>query len=228
MCMYRVLFSVLCLAVIVPLTGCGRGGETGGQSFVAKSEPWRAEDERQCLASGAVRESRYVQHRSALGGPSACGAAQPFEMSGAGGGRVLMQPAAVLRCPMIPAVDRWVRDVVEPAARFHFGVPVQRLQVAASYSCRPINHKWGAKLSEHGLANALDIAAFELADGRKITVKGGWWGDVRERAFLRSVHRGACDTFSTVLGPHADVYHRDHFHMDLARHGKDGSFRVCK
>jgi len=42
------------------------------------------------------------------------------------------------------------------------------------------------------------------------------------------VHRGACDSFTTVLGPHADIYHRDHFHMDLARHGRDGTYRVCK
>lgn len=223
----RPLFVVLvCVLAPALLYGCGRGG--GETSFVAKREPWRAVDERQCLSSGLVRESRFVQTRSMLGGPSACGAEHPFEMSGTSNGRIALQPAAVLRCPMIPAVDRWVQQVVEPAARFHFGVPLERLQVAASYACRPINHQWGAKLSEHGLANAIDISGFHFADGRKITVKGGWWGDVRERAFLRAVHRGACDTFTTVLGPHADVYHRDHFHFDLARHGRDGTYRVCK
>ncbi|MBL8564943.1 MAG: extensin family protein [Hyphomicrobiaceae bacterium] len=226
--MYQSRAYLLVLGLLAPvlLYGCGRGGD--GEAFVAKNEPWRAIDERQCLNSGVVRESRFVQTRSMLGGPSACGAEHPFEMSGTGGGHVILQPAAVLRCPMIPAVDRWVHDVVEPAARYHFGVPLERLQVAASYSCRPINHKWGAKLSEHGLANAIDISAFQLADGRKITVKGGWWGDARESAFLRAVHRGACDTFSTVLGPLADSYHRDHFHLDLARHGRDGTYRVCK
>ncbi len=223
----RVSFVSTCLLAPLVLYGCGRGDSSS--TFVAKHEPWRAVDERQCLDSGIVRESRFVQTRSMLGGPSACGAEHPFEMSGARGGRVQLQPPAVLRCPMIPAVDRWVQDVVAPAARFHFGVPLDRLKVAASYGCRPINHKWGAKLSEHGLANAIDISEFHLADGRKVSVKGGWWSeDVQERSFLRAVHRGACDSFSTVLGPHADIYHRDHFHMDLARHGRDGTHRVCK
>lgn len=223
----RVAFLASCLIAPLAIHGCGRGDS--GPAFVAKREPWRAADERQCLHSGMVRESRFVQSRSLLGGPTACGAEHPFEMSAALGGRVELKPAATLRCPMIPAVDRWVAEVVAPAARFHFGAPLVTLKVAASYGCRPINHKWGAKLSEHGLANAIDISEFHFADGRSVSVKRGWWSeDVRERAFLRSVHRGACDTFSTVLGPHADIYHRDHFHMDLARHGRDGTYRVCK
>lgn len=213
-------------AVLAPITGCGKGG--GGPDFVAKHEPWRASEERQCLSSGLVRQSRFVQSRSALGGPSICGAEYPFLMSGAAGGRVSLRPAAMLRCPMIPAVDHWVRSVVEPAARLHFGAPLRELKVAASYGCRPINHKRGAKLSEHGHANAIDISEFRLADGRRVIVKVGWWGDSRERAFLRAVHRGACDTFTTVLGPLADRHHRDHFHFDLARHGRTGTYRVCR
>ncbi len=196
--------------------------------FVAKHEPWRAQTETACLRSGVVRESRFLRSRSALGGPSACGAIKPFMMSGAAGGRVLMKPAAMLRCPMIPHVERWMNGSVIPAARYHLGSPVVKVRVAASYSCRPINHKSGARLSEHGLANALDISSFTLADGRTVTVKGGWNGTRGERAFLRSVHQGACDQFSTVLGPKADRYHRDHFHMDLARHGRRGTYRVCR
>lgn len=222
------LFLLLMIgsAALVPLSGCGKGGS--GPNFVAKHEPWRASQERQCLASGLVQENRFVQSRSALGGPSVCGAEHPFLMSAAAGGRVALRPAATLRCPMIPAVDHWVRTVVEPAARYHFGVPLRELKVAASYGCRPINHKPGAKLSEHGHANAIDISEFHFADGRKVTLKSGWWGDSRERAFLRAVHRGACDTFTTVLGPLADRHHRDHFHFDLARHGRTGTHRVCK
>lgn len=223
----RVISSMIIgSAVLAPMMGCGRGGS--GPDFVAKYEPWRASEERQCLSSGLVRQSRFVQTRSALGGPSVCGAEHPFLMSGAADGRVLLRPAATLRCPMIPAVDHWVRSVVEPAARYHFGAAVRELKVAASYGCRPINHKPGAKLSEHGHANAIDISEFQLTDGRTVSVKAGWWGDYRDRAFLRAVHRGACDTFTTVLGPLADRHHHDHFHLDLARHGSTGTHRVCK
>jgi hypothetical protein len=148
-------------------------------------------------------------------------------MSGALGGRVAMKPPALLRCPMIPQVERWVSESVAPLARLHLGSPVVELSVAASYACRPIDNIPGGKLSEHGYANALDISAFILADGRRITVKSGWHGDDRERAFLKAAHDGACRQFTTVLGPEADSYHRDHFHMDLARHGRDGLYRVC-
>jgi hypothetical protein len=197
-------------------------------NFVAKLEPWRADEEQACLTSGAIRETRFVQSRSALGGPSVCGASRPFEMSAAGDGRVSLKPAALLRCPMVPAVERWVQTVVEPAARTHLGSPIVEVKVAASYGCRPMNHVSGGRLSEHGHANALDVSQFQLADGRVITVKSGWSGDARERGFLRAVHRGACAEFTTVLGPDHDAMHHDHFHMDLARHGRDGQGRICK
>ena len=216
-------FSVVLFAVVA---GCSSGG--GGTDFVAKYERWREDEDSACLAANVVRASPFVQTRSALGGPSVCGAAHPFEMSAAGGGRVAMRPAAMLRCPMIPQVERWVAGVVEPAARRHFGVPLVELTVAASYACRPINHQVGGRLSEHGYANALDVSAFVLADGRKVTVKGGWYGDEREQAFLRQVHDGGCNEFTTVLGPEYDSNHRDHFHLDLARRGQDGLNHTCK
>jgi hypothetical protein len=39
--------------------------------------------------------------------------------------------------------------------------------------------------------------------------------------FLRAIHRAACRTFSTVLGPEANSAHKNHFHVDMAerRHG---------
>ncbi|MGQ0457983.1 MAG: extensin-like domain-containing protein [Hyphomicrobium sp.] len=216
--------AVLLIAGPVLLSGCG----TTGPDFVAKDEPWRGAEERACMSSGAVRQTAFLHGRSALNGPSYCGAEAPFEMSGALGGRVAMRPAALLRCPMIPQVDRWVAEVVEPAARFHFGASVAELKVAASYSCRAMNHQSGGRLSEHGYANALDISTFTLTNGEVVTVKGGWRGTPQEQAFLRDVHNGACQRFTTVLGPNYDANHRDHFHMDLARHGRDGLMRICK
>jgi hypothetical protein len=222
----RVVFplAVLMSSGAVLLWGCG----TTGPTFVAKDEPWRGAEERACMSSGAVHQTSFLRGRSALNGPSYCGASAPFEMSAALGGRVAMRPAALLRCPMIPQVDRWVGEVVEPAARFHFGTSIAELKVAASYACRPINHQSGGRLSEHGYANALDVSSFILASGEVITVKGGWYGTPRERAFLRDVQKGACERFTTVLGPNYDANHHDHFHMDLARRGRDGLMRICK
>jgi hypothetical protein len=219
----RALVAFAVLAAPLLLSGC-----SSRPDFIAKHEPWREDEEQACLAANVVRESPYVRSRSALGGPSTCGAARPFEMAAAAHGRVQMKPPALLRCPMIPQVDRWVQAAVLPAAVQHLGSPVVELKVAASYGCRAVNHQSGGRLSEHGYANALDVSKFILADGREVTVKQGWRGEPRERAFLREVHRGACSEFTTVLGPDADGYHQDHFHMDLARHGRDGLSRICK
>lgn len=217
--------SLLMMSGLVLLWGCGSSNNV---NFVSKKEPWRASEEQACIASGAVRQSNVIRARSALGGPATCGTENPYEMSAALGGRVIMRPSAMLRCPMIPQVEKWLADVVEPAARFHFNQPLAEITVAASYACRPINHVSGGRLSEHGYANALDVSKFVLASGEVITVKGGWYGSERERGFLRAVHAGACRNFTTVLGPNYDSNHKDHFHVDLARHGRDGLMTICK
>ena len=54
--------------------------------------------------------------------------------------------------------------------------------------------------------------------------------DSQEAAFLHEVHAGACQYFTTVLGPGADVFHYNHIHLDLANHGSTdtGPRRICK
>jgi len=220
---FCVVLGIFCTLL---LSACGGGG--GGQYFVAKEEPWRATEERACLASGTVQESPFIKTKLSLGGPGVCGAAQPFALAAADGGRISLRPAALLRCPMIPQVNRWVATVIEPAAQRVYGVPLAELKIAASYACGPMNNVYGAHLSEHGHANALDVSAFILADGRSISVKKGWRGDYRDRAFLHAVHDGACQHFTTVLSPDYDANHHDHFHVDLARRGPDGLGTVCK
>jgi hypothetical protein len=219
-----VLLAALMLSGPGLLSGCG----TAGPDFVVRDDPWRSPEEQACLASGVVQQTAFVHTRSSLGGPSVCGAETPFEMAAADGGRVTLRPAASLRCPMIPQIDSWVRNVVEPAVRFHFGQRLTEVTVLASYSCRPMNSVEGAMISEHAYANAVDIGGFKLADGETITVQGGWNGPESERAFLRTVHDGACEYFTTVLGPNYNSLHSNHFHLDLAHHGRDGLMRICK
>jgi hypothetical protein len=201
-----------------------------GPSFVVRDEPWRAEEERACLASGLVQETPYVTFRASLGGPlgdtGACGALKPFRMMAAAHGSVALAPAALVRCPMVHAIDYWTERIVKPAARRYLGADVVAVKVASSYACRPINHVNGAYLSEHGLANALDVAGFGLADGRVVRVKSWWSGSPAERRFLLAVRKGSCAVFTTVLGPGYDALHHDHVHLDLARHRADA--RVCK
>ena len=132
-------------------------------------------------------------------------------------GPVEIKPAATLACPMVSALDRWIIDSVQPAARRWFRQPVVEIRQISAYSCRGMNGQPGARISEHAFGNALDIASFTLADGRRITVKNGWRGSPEEQGFLRDVQGAACEQFNTVLAPGSNRFHYDHFHFDLMR-----------
>jgi extensin-like protein len=132
-------------------------------------------------------------------------------------GPVAVKPAATLACPIVSALDRWLTDSVQPAAQRWFGARVVEIKQISAYSCRGMNGSANAHISEHAFGNALDIAAFTLADGRRISVKDGWHGMPEEQGFLRDVQGAACQQFNTVLAPGSNAYHYDHIHVDLMR-----------
>ncbi|HLZ02209.1 MAG TPA: extensin family protein [Bradyrhizobium sp.] len=138
----------------------------------------------------------------------------------AAAGPVAVKPAATLACPIVSVLDRWLDDSVQPAAQRWFGSRVVEIKQISAYSCRGMNGNPNAHISEHAFGNALDIAAFTLADGRRITVKDGWHGLPEEQGFLRDVQAAACQDFTTVLAPGANVYHYDHIHVDLMRRAR--------
>jgi hypothetical protein len=138
---------------------------------------------------------------------------------------VSVSPPATLACPIVSELERWITNSVQPAAMRWFGAPVAEITQISAYSCRGMNGNPRANISEHAFGNALDISAFTLADGRKITVKNGWRGLPEEQGFLRDVQAAACDQFTTVLAPGSNVYHYDHMHVDLMRR-RDGH-RAC-
>lgn len=130
-------------------------------------------------------------------------------------GSVRFSQSAVMNCGMADPLKDWLEDQVQPAAQRTFGESVVSVDVAASYACRPRNNEWGAKMSEHGFGNAIDISAFTLESGRKITVLEGWRAGGGDSSFLHMVHNEACGEFHTVLGPDSGSAHRDHLHLDL-------------
>ncbi len=141
-------------------------------------------------------------------------------------GPVEVRPAATLACPIVSALDRWIAQSVQPAALRWFGQPVTEIKQISAYSCRSMNGQRGARISEHAFGNALDIAAFVLADGRMLKVKDGWRGAPEEQGFLRDVQGAACEQFTTVLAPGADAFHYDHIHVDLMR--RTSGRRICQ
>jgi hypothetical protein len=151
--------------------------------------------------------------------------ATPVAGAAAATAPVSVSPAATLACPMVSALDQWIAGSVQPAAMRWFGLPVAEITQISAYSCRGMNGNPRARISEHAFGNALDISAFTLADGRKITVKAGWNGLPEEQGFLRDIQAAACDQFSTVLAPGSNIYHYDHIHVDLMR--RSSGHRAC-
>jgi hypothetical protein len=128
-----------------------------------------------------------------------------------------LTPTATLACPLVSTLDRFISEHVQPAAARWFGQPVVEIKQISAYSCRGMNGDPRANISEHAFGNALDIAAFTLADGRRISVKDGWHGAPEEQGFLHDVQGAACEMFTTVLAPGSNEYHYDHMHVDLMR-----------
>jgi hypothetical protein len=150
---------------------------------------------------------RAVPALGPMRGPSATTAMMPAAVS----------PPATLSCPLVSALDRWLSEGVQPASMRWFGSPVAEIKQIGSYSCREMVGAGGDYISEHAFGDALDVAGFILADGRKITVKNGWHGSPEEQGFLHDVQLSACENFSTVLAPGYNIYHYDHIHVDLMR-----------
>jgi hypothetical protein len=147
----------------------------------------------------------------------------PRAMAAAGPAGV--QPTATLACPMVSVLDQWIDGAVQPAAQRWFGQPVVEIKQISSYSCRSMNGQRGMPISEHAFGNAIDVAAFTLADGRQVSVRDGWRGRPEESGFLHDVQAAACQAFTTVLAPGSNAFHYDHIHMDLARHASGRS--IC-
>jgi len=135
--------------------------------------------------------------------------------------RVSVKPAAILRCPMASALVEWIRSDIAPLAE-RLGSTVSDLDNFDSFECRGRNRIVGAKLSEHGRANALDVRAFKFADGSTISLTDR----TVPRGLRESVLHSACTRFSTVLGPGSDWYHEDHIHLDLME--RRGNYRICQ
>jgi hypothetical protein len=203
-------------------------------------ELWRHDAEISCMKSGAVKEGPSIAITKAIEGPGACGLDYPLRVAALGESAlvsfaeeesrtmrpVAVAPAATLACPLVSALDRFVSDSVQPAARRWFGQPVVGIKQISAYSCRGMNDVPGARISEHAFGNALDIAAFMFADGRSITVKDGWRGTPAEQGFLHDIQETACSQFTTVLAPGSNAYHEDHMHVDLMR--RRSGLTICE
>ncbi|HEX8625855.1 MAG TPA: extensin family protein [Allosphingosinicella sp.] len=157
-----------------------------------------------------------------------CGYGDAVRFSRGGAIDLAYRPADLgTSCPVAAGLALWEWHVVQPAALRHFGTKVAAVEHFGSYSCRRIYGRSEGAWSEHASANAVDIAAFRLADGRRISLVGDWNDEGAKGRFLRDVRDGACRLFATTLSPDYNAAHRDHFHLDQAERGAMG-WRGCR
>lgn len=169
-----------------------------------------------------------------------CRVDSPLAITAIGG--IPLAREAVVTCAMAEALSALAGDATRIALETT-GSAIASIDAGGGQECRLRNRQSEGKLSEHALANALDVMSVTLADGRVVGVEAEWpgksdegdgSGSAAERAatpqarFLTALHAAACLRFTTVLGPDADEHHRDHLHFDLGCHGKACDFRICQ
>lgn len=150
-----------------------------------------------------------------------CGWENAFRISSIAGAQL---PVDKLSCEVAAALALWLEGEVQPLARDLLGSPVKAIRHMGSYSCRNIvgNVFWKDVRSQHATANAIDIAGFTLADGRRISVEGAWKSPGPEGRFIHTVHATSCRYFRVALSPEFNAAHHDHLHLDR------GPFWRCK
>lgn len=207
--------SALFLALLV--TACG--GREGRDVVRHDNKAFQSQSARQCLTSLKSADVKY----SPLPNIEYGGGCRTIDTI------KLMQFATeatnlgAMTCPLAANFTAWAKHAVRPAAKVYLGSEVVRIETMGTYSCRNINGGRSGKLSEHAFGNAVDVSAFILKNGRRVSVLQGWSGKADERAFLRRLHESACKRFGTVLGPNYNSAHANHFHFDMAKSMKDGS-----
>ena len=169
---------------------------------------------RQCRVNLAGLKVQYtpLPDRRYDGGCTAYGAVKLLDVG------VPITNLGAMTCPLAEKFSAWARYGVAPAARLLLGSDLVRIETMGTYSCRPI--AGSSKLSEHAHSNAVDVSAFVLADGRRITIQGDWnQGSKNARQFLRAIRESACKRFRTVLSPEYNAAHYDHLHFDMGGKG---------
>jgi hypothetical protein len=188
------------------------GLATGFKFAMAAGDPARC---RAVLTEGRVR---FVDEPERVSG--ACSTRNTVRLQSPAA--PLAPAAPVMTCPEALAYAFWTRHAVQPAARAELGEPIAQVEHYGTYACRNLYGRATGMKSQHAFANALDVAAFRTASGRRVSVLHHFADRGPEGRFLRRSRDGACRWFSAVLSPDYNSAHRDHLHLDRGR------YRACR
>lgn len=209
------LRPISALLAAVALSGCGALPDSREQPRRTAVQTYNPSPEaRQCLASLGKTNANFTPVPDRWFG-AGCSTLNAVRLSAVQSDRDRLEVSNLgpVACPLAQTFAAWARYGVDRAARQILGSGLARIETMGSYSCR--NVAGTSRRSAHSTGNAIDVSAFVLEDGRRISVTGGWTGgNAEERRFLRVIHESACKRFGTVLGPEYNAAHRDHLHVE--------------
>lgn len=210
------------IAIPLALAGCGIGDRAPpARAPATRPSVVAAPSDREteaCYAELTRANVRYspIPNQNFGAGCSLIGAVQLIDIG------VPVSALKGMRCGLARGFIGWVRFALAPAARQILGSDLVRVETFGTYACRNTIGTAAAytRRSGHAIGNAVDVSAFILADGRRVSVRDGWRSpDDRVRDYLRIIHASACKRFGTVLSPDYNAAHHDHLHLEDDRAG---------
>ena len=113
----------------------------------------------------------------------ACGAAAPIRLVAVGKSpQVSLSPPALMTCRLAAALHRWTTQDLQRLAKKYLKDQIIRIEVMSDYSCRNAYGRKNGRLSEHALANALDIRGFSTQSGKVVRLLPSWGPTARDIA----------------------------------------------
>lgn len=155
-----------------------------------------------------------------------CGIARPIRIASLQPG-VNITGGAVMRCDTARRLALWLRAEAQPAAALLPGAPtITEILPGSTYQCRARVGGASAKLSEHALGNAFDVAGLRFSSGEEMLIAPRTDTGGMDEAFQKAIRYGACLYFTTVLGPGSNAAHGDHLHFDSVV--RKNGWRLCE
>jgi len=133
-------------------------------------------------------------------------------------GPVSLNGSFLASCPLALSSALFVSQQARPLTKRFTGSELTRIEHLGSFACRNIYHRPDARRSEHATAEALDIAAFRLANGEHVTVLKGW-KSAKTQPWLKALLAASCGYYGNGLGPEYNAAHASHFHLGMRGFG---------
>jgi hypothetical protein len=197
----------------------GKGGE---------EKPARDEDCLERLKAAGIAFEPATPHAAAN---PACVIDTPVRLiavpaASQSGASVRLPEEPMLACRFAERLAHFLGDLAAPLVAGRLSFELKSVRTGPGYECRNRNRAANGHLSAHALGLAVDVASFELANGKALPIKPD--GDARGEAAVAAIRSAACGWFTTVLGPGSDAAHTDHMHLDIQTHGSSDRYRICQ